>query len=459
MKNVRIDATRINHIIADSRSPTTAAVKAVLATARLKKGLTLEEAGLLVGVNDPRLTSELFAVAGAVKDEIYGERIVFFAPLYISDYCVNECSYCNFHASNKGFTRRRLTMEEIAQQTRLLIAMGHKRILLECGEDPGRNTIDYVAEALRTIYAVRTTQGSIRRINVNIAATSVAAYRKLKKADIGTYQLFQETYDRPTYAALHRGPKADYDRQIGAYDRAFKAGLDDLGLGVLFGLYDWRFEVLALIAHAQYLEKRFHVGPHTISVPRFRGAPTVKLKTSSTVSDRDFLKLIAILRLAVPYTGLIISTRESARIRAKAFRIGISQASAASNTAAGGYGSGGKKPQSQFEVQDERQLNEVIETIVADGFLPSFCTACYRLGRTGEAFMELSKPGEIHTYCRSNGLLTFAEYLRDFASARLRKKGDALIGKYLAKIGDPALRKKTAAALAKVRAGARDIYF
>lgn len=452
-----INENKIEDILRRTNNPSAKTARAVLKKARQKQGLSLEEAGSLVNLADPELVKELFKTAGWIKDQIYGERLVLFAPLYISDFCVNDCAYCNFHKSNSGFERRKLTLGEIGQQARFIINMGHKRILLECGEDPDNNTIDYVVKAIKKIYSVKTDKGNIRRVNVNIAATTVKDYRRLKDAGIGTYQLFQETYHRPTYEKIHQGPKSDYDRQITAYDRAFKAGIDDLGLGALFGLYDWRFETLALIGHARYLDRKYKVGPHTISVPRFQEAPTVGFRPPYPVSDSDFLKLIAILRLAVPYTGMIISTRETPKIRRAAFMIGISQASAASNTATGGYGK--RRGQPQFEIQDDRRLEELIGDVLKDGFLPSFCTACYRRGRTGEAFMSLSKPGEIHKFCRPNGLLTFAEYLRDFANNGFHNKGEALIKIYLDKIEDETLRNETNRCLNEIREGKRDLYF
>ncbi|MDD5449766.1 MAG: [FeFe] hydrogenase H-cluster radical SAM maturase HydG [Candidatus Omnitrophica bacterium] len=452
-----IDEKKINAIIEGTKNPSKRTILKVIEKAAQKKGLGLEEAGALVNLRSPELTKKLFEAAGCVKNEIYGERLVLFAPLYISDFCVNDCAYCNFHKSNKTFKRRKLTLDEIESQTRLLIDMGHKRLLVEAGEDPAHNDIDYVVSAIKRIYSVKTEKGNIRRVNVNIAAASAADYRKLKSACIGTYQLFQETYHRKTYEALHKGPKADYERQLTAYDRAFKAGIDDLGLGVLFGLYDWRFEALSLIAHSMYLETAHGVGPHTISVPRFQPAPTVTLRPAGRVSDNDFLKLIATLRVAVPYTGMIISTRESAATRKTAFKIGISQASAASNTTTGGYGETSRHP--QFEIQDDRNLSEVIGDVVADGFLPSFCTACYRKGRTGETFMNLSKPGDIHKFCRPNGLLTFAEYLQDFGKNSFYSKGNELIAFYLNKIENEKLRNETKRRLYEIKKGKRDIYF
>ncbi len=451
-----INGDTIKSILDKTKNVPEREVLSVLAKAEEKKGLAPEEAALLLNLEGRELKEELFKSASRVKQEIYGERLVFFAPLYISDYCLNDCAYCNFHSSNDGLFRKRLDLEEIEEQARFLIGMGHKRVLLECGED-SRNDIDYVVEAIRRIYAARAEKGNIRRINVNIAATTVENYRKLKSANIGTYQLFQETYHRPTYEKLHRGPKADYERQISAHSRAFEAGIDDLGLGALFGLYDWRFEVLALIQHSQYLEKTLGVGPHTISVPRFCPASAVNYQPEYPVSNEDFLKLIAILRLAVPYTGMIISTRETPEIRRQAFKIGISQASAASVTSIGGYGKAAKD-KTQFYPQDERTLAEVIKGVVEDNLLPSFCTACYRKGRTGEAFMELSKPGEIHTFCRPNGLLTFAEYLEDFGNG-LYKRGYQAIDFYLSRIENEGLRRQTQERISQIRQGQRDIYF
>ncbi|OGS19162.1 MAG: [FeFe] hydrogenase H-cluster radical SAM maturase HydG [Elusimicrobia bacterium RIFOXYA2_FULL_40_6] len=458
MKQNIISESLINGILKKTDKPSLSKIREILKKASQKKGLTLEEAGYLVNLEDKKLVKELFRVAAKIKEEIYGERLVFFAPLYISDYCVNECQYCNFHKENKEFKRKRLSFDEIGEQVKHLINTGHKRVLLELGEDPDKNTIDYVVKAIEKIYSVKTSKGNIRRINVNIAATTVENYRKLKSAKIGTYQLFQETYHKKTFSELHKGPKADYDRQITAHTRAFKAGIDDVGLGVLFGLYDWRFEVLGLIAHSQYLDKQYVVGPHTISVPRFRPAPGVTYKPEYKVSDDDFLKLIAIIRLAVPYTGMIISTRESAQIRKKAFQIGISQASAASVTVVGGYGK--ENISGQFEVSDERPLNEVIKNILKDKLLPSFCTACYRLGRTGEHFMELSKPGEIHKFCRPNGLLTFSEYLEDFAKTNgTYKLGNKVIKHYLEKIESKNMRDEVREKLERILKGERDLYF
>ncbi|MEW6620533.1 MAG: [FeFe] hydrogenase H-cluster radical SAM maturase HydG [bacterium] len=460
MTNEIINQEKFNEILQKTKNPTPELIKDILDKANEKQGLNLEEIGFLVNADSPQLMAEIYETAGRIKDEIYGERLVFFAPLYVSNFCINDCAYCNYHLSNRELTRHRLTLEEVQEQTELLLKMGHKRVLLELGEDPINNPIDYVVEVIEKIYSVRLPVGNIRRINVNIGATTVENYKKLKQAGIGTYQLFQETYHQETYQRLHRGPKADYIRQLTAHERAFEAGIDDLGLGVLFGLYDWRFEVLALVSHAQYFEQRYGVGPHTFSVPRFREGSTISYHPDRyKVSDADFLKIIAILRLAVPYTGMIISTRETPKIRKIAYRIGISQTSAGSVTTVGGYGR--DNGNGQFTVYDQRSLKEVISTVLQDRLLPSFCTACYRRGRTGDVFMGLAKPGEIHNFCRPNGLLTFAEYLEDFAnkSNGLYQKGYEVVNFYLNKMEDENLRHQTEKYLKRIKEGKRDLYF
>jgi len=452
-----INEEKAKEILENTKTPSKKAVLDVLEKAKEKKGLELNEIGYLVNIKDKEIEQALFETAHRIKFEIYGERIVLFAPLYVSDYCVNDCKYCNFHRMNKDYARNKLTLEDVEEQVKILLDMGHKRLLLEFGEDPVNNPIDYVVKVIEKIYSVKTDKGNIRRLNVNIAATTVEDYKKLKSAKIGTYQLFQETFHKETYKKLHNGPKADYDRQITAHERAFKAGIDDVGIGVLFGLYDWKFEILSLISYAQYLNNNFGVGPHTISIPRFRPAPTVIFNPGYPVSDGDFLKIIAIIRLAVPYTGMIISTREPPEIRSFAFKIGISQASAASVTVVGGYGK--KSVDSQFEISDHRSLAEVIGTLIEDKYIPSFCTACYRSGRTGEAFMDLAKPGEIHNLCRPNALITFAEYLEDFAEDGIYEKGHGLISYYLEKIKNDAMRNQVMKRLAEIKKGKRDLYF
>lgn len=432
-------------------------VREALSKARSLAGLTVMEAMALVSAGQ-ELTEEINEAAAHVKRAIYGERLVFFAPIYISNYCVNDCRYCGFHAGNST-SRKKMTRGEIISETRRLVDMGHKRLLLESGEDSANNPIDYVCEAIEAIYSVKTDKGEIRRINVNIAATSVENLKKLKSCGIGTYQLFQETYHRRTYEELHRGPKADYMRQLGALDNAFEAGIDDVGIGALFGLHDWRFETLSLIAHAAHLSKKFGVGPHTISVPRFRPANYVDYSPENVVSDRDFLRLIAILRVAVPYAGMIITTRETPEIRRAAFQIGITQASAASRTAPAGQGLPGNADVAQFETSDKRTLNEIAIDVMRNGFTPSFCTACYRKNRTGQAFMDLAKPGDIQEFCTPNGILTLQEYIEDIATPEGRALGEAIIRRSLDEIRNPVLRRQTEEKLELVRKGKRDVYF
>ncbi len=434
----------------------------ILAKAQKAKGLEPEEAATLLGVEDPDLIREIFQTAREVKLKIYGKRLVLFAPLYLSNYCVNNCLYCGFRRDNQSIPRKRLNPEEIRTQVGELEQLGHKRLLLECGES-ALSDIDYVEEAIGTIYETKKGKGEIRRVNVNIAATTVDHYRRLKAAKIGTYQLFQETYHRATYDAIHESPKKDYERQILALDRAQEAGIDDVGLGVLFGLYDYQFEVLALLYHARHLEEEFGVGPHTISVPRFRPAGGVDFHLPHPVSDESFKKLVAVLRLSVPYTGMIISTRESVEMRAEAFDLGISQTSAGSRTSPGGYGQQGEEekscPSAQFQIADHRPPDEIIRSICQLGYLPSFCTACYRKGRTGKEFMDLAKPGRIHHLCGPNALLTFREYLLDYATEETRKVGEDALSHHLRDISQPDLREKTEERLQELEEGKRDIYF
>ncbi|MBD3156523.1 [FeFe] hydrogenase H-cluster radical SAM maturase HydG [Candidatus Peregrinibacteria bacterium] len=449
------DSEKIEKLLEETKNPTENQIMQVLSKAEKMKGLSLEESAVLINA-DPKYTENMFKSAWKIKKEIYGERLVLFAPLYVSNYCVNDCEYCGFHIRNK-MKRKKLSLDEVEQQTRVLINMGHKRLLLEFGEHPGETPIDYVIDVIKRIYSVKEGKGDIRRVNVNIAATSVEDYKKLKDVGIGTYQLFQETYHRPTYEKLHKGPKADYERQLFAHDRAFEAGIDDIGLGVLYGLYDWRYDTLALISHGQYLDKKYGVGPHTFSVPRLQPAETVKDKWPHTVSEKEILKIIAILRLSTPYTGMIISTRETPSVRKKAFEIGISQTSAASCTSPGGYGR--QKDLKQFTLSDERSVDEVIEGILDEGLLPSFCTACYRLGRTGQDFMDIAKPGEIHNFCRPNAILTLKEYLEDYASPSVKEKGEAIITHYTNHIPSEDVREKTKERLIRIEEGERDLYF
>ena len=434
-------------------------VQEVLAKARSMAGLTLEETAILLQRDDPETLSQIFAAAAHVKDAIYGRRVVLFAPLYISNLCTNNCLYCSFRRDNKEIERRILSMDEIADQVRILEDMGHKRLLVECGEHPSRSPIEFVTEAIEVIYRTRSANGSIRRVNVNIAATTIEDYRRLKAAGIGTYQLFQETYHRPTYAAMHpTGFKSDYDWHLSAMNRAMEGGIDDVGLGVLFGLYDYRFEVLALLQHASYLEREFGVGPHTISVPRWRPAEGVDFAPPYAVSDKEFKKIVAILRLAVPYTGIILSTRESAAMRDDLLSLGVSQMSAASATSPGGY-SRSTEHSEQFRTADHRSVDEIVREICRRGYLPSFCTACYRRGRTGEAFMKLAKPGEIHEFCAPNALLTFKEYLEDYASEETRKVAEATVRQHLQAIEQPSMVEATVQRMERIEQGERDLYF
>lgn len=449
-----VNERQLWHILETTKNPEPERVRGILVKALEKKGLTLEETGFLLQTKSPELIQEMFQASGRIKQEIYGERLVFFAPIYLSSFCVNDCAYCGFHRSNPA-PRKKLSMEEIAKEAEALIRMGHKRLLVECGEHPRFSPIDYVVEAIRTIYAAKSENGKIRRVNVNIAAASVEDYKKLKAAGIGTYQLFQETYHRETFARLHRGPKADYERQLFAHDRAMQAGIDDVGLGALYGLFDYRFDTLGLVSHAHYLERTYHVGPHTISVPRFQRAAAVE-KTFRPVGENELLQIISIIRMAVPYTGMIISTRESPKTRAKAFQIGISQTSAASRTSPGGYGK--CEDAEQFSTQDKRSVDAVIQAILEQGLIPSFCTACYRLGRTGEAVMRLIKGGKIHELCRPNAILTLKEYLEDYASPEVKKLGEEVISHYLAQIPENALCE-TKIRLKHVENGQRDLYF
>lgn len=450
------DDKKIFSILEKTKKPSKNVVLRVLKKAEKKNGLSLPDIGILINTEDRALIKKMFEVAGKIKDDIYGERLVLFAPLYVSSWCVNDCEYCGFHSRNKA-ERKKLTFKEVAEQVKILEDMGHKRLLLEFGEHPKESPIDYVVGAIKTIYRTTSRKGEIRRVNVNIAATTVENYRKLKKAGIGTYQLFQETYHRPTYEKMHRGPKADFERQLFAHNRAFKAGIDDLGLGVLFGLYDWRFEVLAMVSHAQYLEKKLGVGPHTFSVPRFQPADSVDVNLKYKVSEEELLRIIAILRLAVPYTGMIISTREREKVRTKAFKIGISQASSASRTSPGGYGK--KDNLEQFTTADHRTVSEFVLDTLKKGLLPSFCTACYRTGRTGKVFMDFAKPGNIHNFCRPNALFTFKEYLIDYAAKKEISLGEKIIKKYLAMIPDKKIQQKTIERLKEIEKGKRDIYF
>ena len=454
-----IEEGSLTDILRSAAQASSQQIRDVIAKARSLAGLSLQETAVLLQADDSETVASIFEAASYVKNTIYGRRVVLFAPLYISNLCTNNCLYCSFRRDNAAIERRILTMEEIAEQVRILEDMGHKRLLVECGEHPSRSPIDFVTEAIEVIYQTRSGNGSIRRVNVNIAATTVEDYRRLKAAGIGTYQLFQETYHRPTYALMHpTGLKRDYDWHLSAMNRAMEGGIDDVGIGVLFGLYDYRFEVLALLQHASYLDRKFGVGPHTISVPRWRPAEGVDFVPPHAVSDQDFKKLVAILRLAVPYTGLILSTRESAAMRDELLSLGVSQMSAASATSPGGYRRAASHTE-QFHTADHRSVDQVVREICEQGYLPSFCTACYRRGRTGETFMKLAKPGDIHELCAPNAILTFKEYLEDYASPAAREAGEKAIREHLKTVEQPAMVQATEERLRKIEGGERDLYF
>ena len=442
-------------------------VQSILEKARACKGLTHREAAVLLEVTDAEVLNNINRSAKVIKEKIYGNRIVLFAPLYISNYCVNNCDYCGYKHTNGDFLRRKLSLDELADEVLVLQELGHKRLVVEAGEDPVNCDIDYVVEAIRTIYSVKVGNGSIRRVNINIAATTVEDYAKLRDAEIGTYILFQETYHRPTYAAMHpQGPKCDYDWHTTAMDRAQMGGIDDVGIGVLYGLYDHKYDTIAMLMHAEHLEERFGVGPHTVSVPRLREAENVNLNVyPHLVKDEDFKKLVAVLRLAVPYAGMILSTREEPSFRDEVIRLGISQVSAGSCTGVGGYmetkqaaeGQPTEKP--QFEVSDHRSPEEIILGLCQDGYVPSYCTACYREGRTGDRFMRLAKSGQIHNICQPNSLLTFKEYLLDYADETTRTLGEEIIRKGLEDIPKEAARKATIDRLQRLENGERDLHF
>jgi len=459
VRGTPIDEAAIIKALDQAAHPHPDRVNEIVEVALQLKGLSPDEAAVLLQA-EPEQLPLVFDAARRVKDAIYGGRIVLFAPIYLTNVCTNNCLYCSFRRDNRSLRRKSLSLDEVAEQVRFLQGMGHKRLLVEAGESVSNQLIDYVTSAIETIYSTKIGNGSIRRVNVNIAATTIENYRRLKAVGIGTYQLFQETYHRETYSTVHpSGPKSDYDYHLTAMDRAMEAGIDDVGIGALFGLYEYRFETLAILQHAKYLERKFGVGPHTISVPRWRPATGTDFVPAHQVSDLDFKRIVAVLRLAVPYTGIILSTRERPDMRDELLSLGVSQISAASSTSPGGYCSEQEGNRSQFATADRRSLDEVVRQICRKGYLPSFCTACYRRGRTGEAFMELAKPGDIQEMCRPNALLTFEEYLLDYASTETRKLGERLIRQQLEGIENPALQRSTRKRLDEIVGGKRDLYF
>ncbi|SHI09744.1 2-iminoacetate synthase [Sporobacter termitidis DSM 10068] len=435
----------------------------ILAKARERKGLTHREASVLLECDIPGKNEEIFALAKQIKEDFYGNRIVIFAPLYLSNYCVNGCVYCPYHAKNKHIPRKKLTQEEIAAEVAALQDMGHKRLAIEAGEDPVNNPIEYILESIKTIYGVKHKNGAIRRVNVNIAATTVENYKKLREAGIGTYVLFQETYHKESYEKLHpTGPKHDYAWHTEAMDRAMQGGIDDVGLGVLYGLELYRYEFAAQLMHAEHLEAAFGVGPHTISVPRVKHADDIDPAAfDNGIDDDTFAKIVACIRIAVPYTGMIISTRESKETRERVLGLGISQISGGSRTSVGGYCEPEPEDEKteQFDVSDKRTLDEVVRWLMELGFIPSFCTACYREGRTGDRFMAFCKSGQILNFCHPNALMTLEEYLMDYASRKTRQPGEALIKAEIQKVPNEKIKARALQNLEDIKSGARDFRF
>lgn len=427
------------------------------------KGLSHREAALLLECRDPELKARIYAIAKAIKHRIYGNRIVMFAPLYLSNYCINGCVYCPYHVKNRTIPRKKLSQEEIEREVIALQNMGHKRLALEAGEHPTMNSIDYILESIRTIYSIKHKNGAIRRVNVNIAATTVENYRKLHEAGIGTYILFQETYHRPSYEALHpTGPKSDYAYHTEAMDRAMQGGIDDVGLGVLFGLNTYKYDFVGMLMHAEHLEARFGVGPHTVSVPRICPADGVDANQfSNAIDDDTFAHIVAVLRIALPYAGMIVSTRESQKSRERVLELGVSQISGGSRTSVGGYAhhEDPDKSSAQFELSDTRTLDQIVAWLMELGYIPSFCTACYREGRTGDRFMTLAKSGQIANICAANALMTLHEYLEDYASDTTRQHAPRLIEQEMRYIPSERIRQRTLSNIEEIKKGKRDFRF
>ncbi len=445
-------------------SPQPERVREVIAKSLAKEPLTVEETAVLLRAEDPEMVNEIFEAARRLKREVYGNRIVLFAPLYIGNYCVNDCAYCAFKRSNREAVRRTLTRDELVGQVEALERQGHKRLILVFGEHSAYNA-DFIADCVRTVYGVRLGHGEIRRVNINAAPLDHEGYRKVKEAGIGTYQVFQETYHHATYERYHPAGtrKGDFQYRLDALSRAMEAGLDDVGIGALFGLYDWRFEVLGLVSHARYLAERYHCGPHTISFPRLRPAAGVRFDEKWFVRDEHFKRVIAILRLAVPYTGLILTARENPELRREVMAFGVSQIDAGSRIEIGGYTEAGDAQvmeREQFSLGDIRSLDTVMRELMADGYVPSFCTACYRLGRTGEHFMEFAIPGFIRNFCTPNALSTLEEYLVDYASPETRKTGETLIARALDAMDEGPVKTELIERLKRIKAtDDRDLYF
>ncbi len=438
-------------------------ISSIIEKARACKGISHREAALLLECNDQELLEEIFSLAKEIKQKFYGNRIVMFAPLYLSNYCVNSCVYCPYHIKNKTIARKKLSQEDIEREVIALQDMGHKRLALEAGEDPLHNPIEYILESIKTIYGIKHKNGAIRRVNVNIAATTVENYRKLHEAGIGTYILFQETYHKENYEKLHpRGPKSNYAYHTEAMDRAMEGGIDDVGLGVLFGLNTYKYDFTGLLMHAEHLEATYGVGPHTISVPRICSADDINAADfENAISDEIFQKIVAIIRIAVPYTGMIISTRESQKSREKVLELGISQISGGSRTSVGGYAveETPEENSSQFDISDNRTLDEIVSWLLKLGYIPSFCTACYREGRTGDRFMSLVKTGQIANCCSPNALMTLQEYLEDYASPETKALGTKMIREQMERIPNPAIKRRAIENLKYIGEGKRDFRF
>ena len=448
---------------AETHKSNRALIESLIDKAARCKGLTHREAALLLECDQPDLIERIFRLAEEIKHKFYGNRIVMFAPLYLSNYCVNSCTYCPYHIKNKTIARKKLTQEEIRREVIALQDMGHKRLALEAGEDPLHNPIEYILESIQTIYSIKHKNGAIRRVNVNIAATTVENYRRLKEAGIGTYILFQETYHKENYEKLHpRGPKSNYAYHTEAMDRAMQGGIDDVGIGVLFGLNTYRYDLVGLLMHAEHLEATYGVGPHTISVPRICSADDIDAHDfQNAISDEVFQKIVAVIRIAVPYTGMIISTRESQASREKVLELGVSQISGGSKTSVGGYATPEipEENSAQFDVSDTRTLDEIVAWLLKLGYIPSFCTACYREGRTGDRFMSLVKTGQIANCCAPNALMTLQEYLEDYASPKTRELGVRIIQEQMEKIPNPAIRRRALENLSAITQGKRDFRF
>lgn len=453
-----IDDKYIKNLLENSKDVPDEKINAILDKADKFEGLAHEDVAALINTDKKEHLDRIFKIAGKIKQHIYGERVVMFAPLYVSNYCVNKCEYCGFRCDNK-FKRRKLSMEEVKKEVEILEKMGHKRLALEAGEDPVNCDIDYILDCMKTIYSMKTGNGEIRRVNVNIAATNIENYKKLKEIGIGTYILFQETYNKEVYEKVHiAGPKKNYDYHTTAFDRAMKAGIDDVGGGVLFGLYDYKYEIIGLMLHNEHLEKEYGVGFHTISVPRICDAEGTDFERYKyAVNDNDFKKIAAIIRLAVPFTGMIISTRENEQMRKELIRMGISQVSGGSSVEVGGY-TDREHNGSQFKVADERTAQDIIYWLMDENLVPSFCTACYRKGRTGDRFMSLAKSGNIKNVCLPNALMTLKEYSIDYGNDNFKQKAEKIISDKINDIENEKVRALVIENLKKLEQGERDLY-